>query len=445
MILQNLLKLNEPFIRSQICWISLIIFILQHTAVFAQDEYSFDLEDFEKKSFEWGGYVELKFDHVDVNGDGAFTLLNMHREPRSFLDRISSTIQLDGNYNRGKTTLKWVMQATAEQDQLGWKDNADIFEAYASIKPTPMATIDLGKKVFKWGKGYAWNPVGFINRPKDPSNPEEALEGFIGAGVDYIRSFPGDLQTVALTTVALPVWEEVNEDFGEKDNVNLAAKLYLLYKDTDIDLIWYTGNSRSTRYGIDFSRNLATNFEIHGELAHVPSQKGVILNQDGTLSVRETADTSYLLGLRYLTKNDMTTILEFYHNDDGYSETEMDRFFMLVDDANSQFLATGSDFLFQKALMVSKKGYGKPQPGRNYLYTRINQKEPFDILYFTPGITAIINLDDTSYSISPEAVYTGFTNWEIRLRFSLINGAHYSEHGEKLNSNKLEMRVRYFF
>ncbi|HCC54049.1 MAG TPA: hypothetical protein DEQ20_03860, partial [Desulfobulbaceae bacterium] len=74
-----------------------------------------------------------------------------------------------------------------------------------------------------------------------------------------------------------------------------------------------------------------------------------------------------------------------------------------------------------------------------------SQKEPFDLLYFAPGLTAIMNLDDHSWSLSPEAVYTGFTNWELRLRFSLLNGAVFSEYGEKQNSNKLELRIRYFF
>ncbi|HID01641.1 MAG TPA: hypothetical protein EYP18_00305, partial [Desulfobacterales bacterium] len=85
------------------------------------------------------------------------------------------------------------------------------------------------------------------------------------------------------------------------------------------------------------------------------------------------------------------------------------------------------------------------QPGRQYLYAKVTKKEPFDILYFTPGVTTIINLEDKSYSISPEMVYRGFTNWEIRLRFSLLDGGNSTEFGEKTNSNKVELRARYFF
>lgn len=411
----------------------------------AAEEYSFDLNEFEKKSFEWGGYLEAKWDHADLNSGGAFNALNFYREPRSTMESLSATAQLDGSFDRGNTTFNWVAQATASQDDLAWSDNADIFEAYASIKATPNISFDLGKKVFKWGKGYAWNPVGFIDRAKDPNNPEEALEGYIGAGLDLIKSLDSDLKTVALTTVALPSWQGVNEDFGEQDNLNLAAKLYFLYRDTDIDLLWYTGNSRTTRYGLDFSKNLAPNFEIHGELAHVPKQKYRALNEAGQMGAREISDTSYLLGLRYLTENDITAIVEFYHNDDGYTEAETTRFFEKIDTGYSQFLATGDDTILQQALVISESGYAKPQTGRDYLYVRLTWKEPFDILYFTPGVTAIFNLDDESSSLSPELVYTGFTNWEMRLRLSLLNGDEMSEYGEKLNSNKAEVRIRYFF
>ncbi len=427
------------------CWFHLVAVGLSAPALCLAEEYSFDLDEFEKKSFEWGGYAELKWDHNRINRVGAFGLLGFYANPRSDLDRLTSTVQLDGNYNKGILDFNWRLQASTRNDQVESEQNLDIFSAYASIKSAPSATFEIGKKTFKWGKGYAWNPVGFIERPKDPNNPEEALEGYVVAAIDLIKSFPGTLQTLALTGVVLPVREDVNNDFGELNHNNFAAKLYLLYRDTDIDFVVFTGDSRSTRYGIDFSKNLATNFEIHGELAHTPEQRVKVLNNSGILESLEKSVTSYLLGLRYLTENDLTTILEYYHNDAGYSEMEMDRFYQLVSDANKQYNNTGEDSLFSQAALISKAGYAKPQSGRNYLYGRITQKEPFDLLYFIPGITAIFNLDDESYSFSPEAVYTGFTNWELRLRYSLIDGGRFTEHGEKLNRSKLELRVRYYF
>ena len=428
--------------RSLSGWL-LLLLLLGPTTIFAADEFTFELEEFEKKPLKMGGYAEIKWEHMDINQSSAFSLLNpVHN--LSTLDRFSTSLQLDGRYDQGISSFNWILKAAAQQDNIGWYDRSDVYEAYGSIKPTPHVTGSIGKKSYKWGKGYAWNPVGFINRKKDPNDPDEALEGYITTEIDLIKSYAGALRTAALTTVILPVWDDFNDDFGEVNHLNLAAKLYFLFLDTDIDLILYTGNSRSSRYGLDFSRNMASNFEIHGEWAYVPRHRKVTLDEDNSVVVQNTSATSYLLGLRYLSENELTSIIEFYHNGAGYSEDEMTRFYQLIEDGADEGTLTGSRLL-DKARELSLKGYGRPQPGRDYIYARFSQKEPFDILYFTPALTTMINLEDQSYSVMPELIYTGLTNWELRVRFSYFNGGGSTEYGEKLFSNKLELRLRYFF
>ncbi len=424
----------------------LILFFTGFSGIcFATDEFSFDIGEIEKKTLEWGGYAEFKWEHMDINPGSVFSLLNLADDPLSSMDRLSGRLQLDGYYSRNILSFNWLLKAAGQHDNIGWIDSADIYEAYGSLKPSPYATISLGKRSYKWGKGYAWNPVGFINRRKDPNNPDESLEGYITAEADIIKSFEGKLQTAALTGVLLPVWDEVNDEFGEPDNLNLAAKLYLLFLDTDVDLLLLTGDSRSTSCGLDFSRNLATNFEIHGELAWTQDKKKFILQEDSVPAFSEEDVLSWLLGIRYLAANDITSIIEYYHNDGGYTEEEMTNFYMFARRAGEEFKQTASRLLLERARDMSLKGYGSPQPGRDYLYGRFSQKEPFDILYFTPALTTIVNLADKSYTLTPELIYTRFTNWEIRLRFSYLNGATYSEFGEKQNSNKLEFRLRFFF
>jgi hypothetical protein len=82
---------------------------------------------------------------------------------------------------------------------------------------------------------------------------------------------------------------------------------------------------------------------------------------------------------------------------------------------------------------------------RRYLYLRLSQKEPFDILYFTPALTVIANLDDGSRSVAPELLYTGITNLELRLRLFFLSGDRLTDFGEKQNDRRLELRARYYF
>ena len=82
---------------------------------------------------------------------------------------------------------------------------------------------------------------------------------------------------------------------------------------------------------------------------------------------------------------------------------------------------------------------------RNYLYAQVTQKEPFDILYFSPAITTMVNLDDHSFQVTPELLYTGVKDLELRLRLYALVGSAGTEFGEKANSRRLELRVRYYF
>ncbi len=82
---------------------------------------------------------------------------------------------------------------------------------------------------------------------------------------------------------------------------------------------------------------------------------------------------------------------------------------------------------------------------RDYLYFRASQKEPFGILYFTPGITSIVNLRDRSFLLTPEVQYSPVANLMLRFRTPLLIGGEGTEYGEKLADYRLELRLRYFF
>jgi len=244
--------------------------------------------------------------------------------------------------------------------------------------------------------------VAFVGRPKNPDDPDLSLEGYIMASADYIKSFSGPLQTISVTPVVIPVYEHVNSTFGVRNNTNYACKVYLLLYDTDIDFMFLKGNSKPSRLGADFSRNITPNFEIHGEFAYIDDITKKTIDSSGNKTQTINDTKSYLLGIRYLTKFDTTLICEYYRNGAGFTGEEMEGFFGLVDNGYNAYISSGDETLLKKADTMTKGGYGSPNPMRDYLYLRISQKEPLDILYLTPSITCIYNTDDKSYSLSPE-------------------------------------------
>lgn len=76
---------------------------------------------------------------------------------------------------------------------------------------------------------------------------------------------------------------------------------------------------------------------------------------------------------------------------------------------------------------------------------RLDQKEPFDILYLNPACTIIAALNDGSFNLIPELSYSPVTNLELRLRSVLPVGGNKTEYGEKQSDWRVEFRLRYFF
>ena len=413
----------------------------------AEGDYTFDLSETEKKPYHFGGYVEFKPVLFGLDHDAAFYKLRFYNDPQGqTLPEANGRVQLEGSYEKESYRLYVKTNTDLKYSSLdGGAEHSVFYEAYGSLKPSSSLKIDAGKKALKWGKGYAWNPVAFVDRPKDPDDPELAMEGFIMATTDYIKSFDGPLKTFSFTPVILPVYNHINDAFGNNNKLNFAGRFYFLLYDTDIDLMFMTGGSRPDRYGGDFSRNVTTNFEIHGEYAYVRNARKTILDASGNMSAVEADAQSYLVGIRHLTAFDLTTIVEYYHNGAGFSDDELKNYFAFVNRAYNLYQSTGKVAALASAKNLADGAYGRSSAGENYLYVRFSQKEPFDILYFTPSLTWILNLDDRSYSLTPELLYTGFTNWEMRFRTAFIAGARNTEFGEKQNDYRMELRVGYYF
>jgi hypothetical protein len=421
------------------------------TAVFlsasaaAAEEYRFDVEAFEKKPLEVNGYAELRAERFWLDRDAAlYQLTFFDQEAHSALDRTTGALELSGLYRRGIATVQATGHAEAARDELGSEGETRLYEGSLTLEPATGTRVEAGKRVLRWGKGYAWNPVGFVERPKDPNDPELSREGFVTLGGSYTRSLDGALKTITFTPLLVPTSDHVNEDFGPGDHANPAARLSMLAYDTDFDVLVLGAGARSARYGVDFARNLATNFEVHGEWARITDATKPVLSASGAVTT-QTADTpSYLLGVRHLSERDTTTIIEYYYNGAGYTESEMRDYFTFVHAAYDQFVATGDSTSLERARNV-QNAYVRPNPMRRYFYLRVSQKEPFDILYVTPALTVIANLDDSSYSATPELTYTGITNLELRLRLFLLADERLTDFGEKQNNRRIELRARYYF
>ncbi len=409
-------------------------------------EYDFEIPEIEKKPYEIGGSIEVDYTVSRLDKDSALYHQRFYnRDEGSAVDAYGLALQLEGSYQKGVTKLFLKTNTDLTRDYLGCEEDTKLYEGLVSVKPAPSFTLEAGKKVMKWGKGYAWNPVAFTSTPKDPEDPEQSLEGYTLISADLIKSLSGPAKTIAFTPVIFPVYEDINSEFGKTGHFNYAGKLYLLAFDTDVDIMFFTGESIEDRVGLDFSKNIMPNFEVHGEAAVIDDFEKWYIDKEGVLHSRRFNAISYLLGIRYLNKYDTTFIVEYYRNGKGFSKEEIGDYYQFIEDGYNTYQATGAESQLKKSLHFMKAYYSEKNFMKDYVYLKMIQKEPFDILYFSSSLGVIYNAADGSYSLTPELLYEPTSNLELKFKLTFFHGDCHSEFGEKPYDYKALCLIKYYF
>jgi len=422
----------------------LSLFLIGAAASGQEEEFTFDADAFTRKAYSLDGYLEFRPSLAWLRQNSSLYKLRYYdQDRREILGQGYFALLADLSYR--KSIFEALLEPYLDYGISPYEKEAraNLFQGYVLLKPSVSFSLYAGKRTMRWGKGYAWSPTALVERPKNPNEPDLAREGYWMITADYTKSFTGALKTLSFTPVIIPVSQSVNPNFSSKDGLNFAGKLYLLFLDTDIDLVLLAGKSQSVRFGLDFSRNLRSNWEIHGEIALLNDLERSRMDGEGQIH-KDTADaTQSLLGLRYLSGAEITYILEYYHNGTGFDSLQMTDFYSFVDRAYERYLLSGDDSHLKEAAKLGS--YAGFSPMTDYLFLRVIQKDAFGILYFFPAVTVITNLCDGSASLAPEVTYKGFTNFELRLKAFVLIGKRGEEFGEKPNSFRLELRARYFF
>jgi len=413
----------------------LIILIFTSSKILLAQEY----EEVEKK-LEWNGNLDVKYRVFNMDQNSSQYKLQFFKEPpsSSLLSQYSLEPYLNAEYHTSDLGFVLKTHGSYYSDK---NSSFDLFEAYGSFNPSFNTSLQAGKKVYSWGKGYAFNPVGFVNPIKDPENPELAQAGLFSANFEYIKSFSSEaLQSFSFLAVLIPDLDVTGTQFGEFKNTGFALKSSFLFYDTDIDLLAYYSEIKPKRYGFDFARNIQENIEIHGELSYNQNvERFTILNN----SLRsELIDMySYLFGIRYLDASNTTIIAEYYHNGSGLSKDEYTNYNEFINNGANSLTET----IKQQTLGLSQTYFKGQTLMRDYLYIKLSHPEPFDWLYFTPSLYTIYNLADNSFLLSFQMSYKPVTNIDFIFWATTFVGDETTEYGSKQVKQRLELWMRVFF
>jgi hypothetical protein len=163
-------------------------------------------------------------------------------------------------------------------------------ETYAGLSAGDF-DFTVGRKMVRWGTGYAFTAAGVLDPPRDPTNPTDRLNVNQGRDMlkaDWVRG--RHALTLAWSTAALaPPHSNLHDTTAFRYNV--------LVRGFDTSLI--AGNDRGvdTFGALTFTRVLGQAWEVHGEAA---------LSEQGAL----------LLGGKYTTHSGATFVGEFFTQPD---------------------------------------------------------------------------------------------------------------------------------
>ena len=422
-------------------WFIFVLMFASSAVVFGQEKENLPItEEEQEKKLEWNGNLDLKYALFNMDRNSSQYKLQFFKNPpsSSLLSQYRLEPYLNAEYRTSDLGFVLKTHASYYSDT---NSRFDLFEAYASFNPSFNTNLQAGKRVYSWGKGYAFNPIGFVNPVKDPENPELAQAGLLSANFEYIKSFSSEaVQNFSFLAILIPTSDIAGASFGEFNNTDIALKSSLLLWDTDVDLLAYFSAIKPKRFGFDFARNIQDNIEIHGELSYNQNvDRFTIVNR--SLSSARVDEYSYLLGLRYLDASNTTIIAEYYHSGAGLSKDEYSRY--------SEFLNIGANSLnpvvTQQTLGVSQTYFRGTILMQDYLYLKISHPEPFDWLYFTPSLYTIYNLVDNSFLLSFQMNYKPITNTEFIFWTTMFAGDKTTEYGAKQVQQRMELWMRVFF
>ena len=407
----------------------LIIFglLFSSLTLFAQDDslYSFEVEEFTKKTWEWKSELTVAGASKTFNQDSVLYPFKFQQDQQTKAQDLSLQIPLESRWDWEWSRLYFVGEFRITGSSLSdtIEQTAVLQEAYWQLSTLDPHSIESGKRLLRWGKGYAFNPVALLERSKDPENPEAAREGLWMVQGILIPGTLSGLDSNSLTLVYLPVRSGINGDYQanlEQEDI-WGLKLSALLGTTDFDLyLTHWSEKAETDWGFDFASNLSSNFEMHGEYA-----------EDTDLSNKYTKS---LLGIRYLTDNEITWTIEAYHDTSGWTKDESTEIYKTIESGSSVAAKTALTELQSKQIV-----------SQDYAYVKASLKEPFDWLYFTPSLTWLGNLADQSFNVITQLNYAPVTDWSFQLSWQQLSGDAYTQYGENLLGNKLELKTNYSF
>lgn len=195
--------------------------------------------------------------------------------------------------------------------------------------------VTVGRKILKWGTGYAFNPTGVVEPQKEASDPSDRLNRFQGRQIFALDAYLGSHSLTLIYANEL----RFNEGFNRGKN-EFALRFYSLVGDVDVSLIGYWKEKEKSKVGFNTAFTYGTHLEFHSEfITQIGTNKQYHQILDSTnyqiyfgtnpysARYRSSKQLFYklLLGAQYIFNSGLSFMAEYYYNRAGLSRSEWEQ------------------------------------------------------------------------------------------------------------------------
>ncbi len=165
-----------------------------------------------------------------------------------------------------------------------------------------------GKKILRWGTGYAFTPTGVLDPPRNPANPADRLnlnEGREMTEVNWVRG------KHAVTAAWAAAGLAERHRFYMRETAAFRYNTQVSGFDTSLIYARYRGGANFA--GANFTRVLGSSVEIHGEYARRSGSEYVnVPGESGPVLLTENRRNALLLGGKYTHRTGISGLFEFF-------------------------------------------------------------------------------------------------------------------------------------
>ena len=333
--------------------------------------------------------------------------------------------------------------------------NYSIRELSYDLSLTDNLDITAGRKILKWGPGYAFNPTGVVEPQRSPSDPSDRLGQNVGRTLVSINAFAGKS---SLTFVYLndAQFQSGNFHWGEHE---YALRAYTLLSGLDLSGILHYRQGDRLEAGANWSYVVGENLELHGEFlakkgsstlyheilwSENPGQ--IFASYPYTAPFDNSNEIFYklLLGEQYTFENGINIALEYYRNMEGLTKTEWNQWMKFVKLQNG---------IQQGSILVPPEMIGPSRYNLLWALQTLSSRGTmrdylFGREYYSAGgwdfeFIQLMNADDASVVLVPTVTYRISQFFSVYGRFTSFVGKSDSEYGALFTKNSTNLGIQF--